>query len=306
MNSDKREQPLHLDMGFEEALERLAGVNIREMEEPEIQGKASPFVKWVGGKRNLINDLMANLPKDFNDYWEPFVGGGALFFGINEKIINAHLSDKNLELMIVYQVIKEDVESLIKELRVHARKHDVDYYYKVRARHNLQDPIKIAARFLYLNKTCYNGLYRVNKKGEFNVPVGRYKNPNIIQEENLLLCNRALQKTTIEYKEFNSINPKLNDFVYCDPPYHPVNGNSFTTYTKYDFIDDDQIKLRDFALSLHEKGVKVMLSNSNTKFIRNLYKNEVFTVKIVNAPRFINCKPGGRDNVEEVLITTYG
>jgi DNA adenine methylase len=245
------------------------------------------------------------MPKSFCNYYEPFVGGGALFYEIHGTIDKAYLSDKNLDLIITYQVVKNNVEELIKQLIVHSLKHDPDYYYKVRARHNLQDPIKIAARFLYLNKTCYNGLYRVNKKGEFNVPVGRYKNPNIIQESNLQLCSKALQKAKIEYRSYLSIDPKAGDFVYCDPPYHPINGSSFTSYTKGDFNDDDQIQLRDFAISLHNKGAKVMLSNSNTEFIRNLYKNKPFNVKIVNAPRFVNCKPGGRDNVEEVLITTY-
>lgn len=299
------EEPLQLDMDFDEALERLAGVNIREVEEQPEEGTASPFVKWAGGKRSIIDELAENIPQEFRNYYEPFVGGGALFFHLHEKLSKAYLSDINLDLIMAYAVIKKNPKELIDLLKVHKQKHNDDYYYKVRKQHNLDDAIKIAARFLYLNKTCYNGLYRVNKKGEFNVPVGRYTNPNIVQEENIFLCNNALQKATVEYREYNSIRPKAGDFVYCDPPYHPVNGSSFTSYTKLDFSENDQAQLRDFALELHSKGVNVMLSNSNTPFIQDLYKKVPFTVRIVHAPRYVNCKPGGRDNVEEVLITTY-
>lgn len=299
------EESLQLNMPFEEALERLAGVNIRDIEEVPEEGQASPFVKWAGGKRSIIDELATSVPDVFRDYYEPFVGGGALFFHLHEQLSRAYLSDINLDLIFAYAVIKKNPQELIDLLKVHKQKHNDDYYYKIRKQHNLDDAIKVAARFLYLNKTCYNGLYRVNKKGEFNVPVGRYKNPNIVQEDNTWFCHDALQKATIEYREYGTIKPKAGDFVYFDPPYHPVNGGSFTSYTKLDFTENDQTKLRDFALKLHEQGIKVMLSNSNTPFIQDLYKKAPFAVRIVHAPRYVNCKPSGRDNVEEVLITTY-
>lgn len=302
------QEPLQLDMDFDEALERFIGVNTRDLLEPLLEGEASPFVKWAGGKRSIIDKLEENLPNEFGDYYEGFVGGGALFFHLFNLgcIEQAFLSDVNIDLMLAYKVIQQDLETLIEKLKQHKEKHDKEYYYRVRDKQHLQDPIEVAARFIYLNKTCYNGLYRVNKKGEFNVPIGTYKNPGIVQEDNLRLVNRALQFADLKYQSFEKIQPKENDFVYFDPPYHPVNGSSFTSYTKLDFSEDDQTKLRDFALELHKAGVLVMLSNSNTDFIQKLYKNPPFTVRIVHAPRNVNSKASGRDSVEEVLITTYG
>ncbi|MCK8518293.1 DNA adenine methylase [Methanoculleus sp. 7T] len=264
-----------------------------------------PFVKWAGGKRCLLNDLIANLPETFEEYYEPFVGGGALFFALHNRIKKAYLSDINLDLMLVYSAIKKDPYQLLEALKIHANSHSKDYYYSIRSEHELKDPIDIAARFLYLNRTCYNGLYRVNKAGQFNVPIGDYKNPNIVQEANILACHEALKKAEIKYNEFDHIYPKKNDFVYFDPPYHPTDDASFTSYTKQNFTETDQVRLKDFALNLHKKGVKVMLSNSNTKFIRDIYKNKAFTLLIVNAPRYVNCKSEGRSAVEEVLIRSY-
>jgi len=264
-----------------------------------------PFVKWAGGKRCLLNDLIANLPENFGDYYEPFIGGGALFFALHKKIKKAHLSDINLDLVYVYNAIKKDPHQLMEALKIHANNHSKDYYYSIRSKHDFEDSIDIAARFLYLNRTCYNGLYRVNKAGQFNVPMGNYKNPNIVQEVNILACHEALKKAKIEYNDFDHIHPKENDFVYFDPPYHPTDEASFTSYTKQNFTETDQVRLRDFAINLHRKGVKVMLSNSNTKFIRDIYKNKAFTILIVNAPRYVNCKSEGRSAVEEVLIRSY-
>ncbi len=290
--TNKQETQFQLDMPFSEADEPTGD-------------RASPFVKWAGGKRNIIDELKARLPDEFNHYYEPFVGGGALFFELYDQLPAAYLSDVNFDLILAYNVIKNDSDELIELLKKHAVKHSKDYYYKVRSQHELQGPVKIAARFLYLNRTCYNGLYRVNKKGEFNVPMGSYKNPNITQEDNIRACSSALQIATIEYRSFDKITPQSGDFVYFDPPYHPTDENNFTSYTSQDFTEKDQVSLRDFALYLHRQGVKVMLSNSNAKFINGLYKAKPFHVRIVHAPRLVNCKPNGRNNVEEVLITTY-
>lgn len=267
--------------------------------------KATPFVKWVGGKRSIIEQLKLRLPKEFNNYYECFVGGGALFFAIVKDIKKAYLSDANLDLILAYKVIQKDPETLIEALREHQKRHNEKYYYQIRSQHKLEDPISIASRLIYLNKTCFNGLYRVNKKGEFNVPMGSYVNPGICSEDNILACHDVLKKTVIEYKDYTKITPTRGDFCYIDPPYHPINGNSFTAYDKLDFNEKNQIALSDFCTELHEKGVKVMVSNSNTKFIRDLYNSNIFNIGIVNAPRLVNCKANGRNAVEEVLITNY-
>ncbi len=202
-------------------------------------------------------------------------------------------------------MIKRDPVGLIAKLQEHARKHSETYYYRIRSQFNLQDPTEVAARFLYLNKTCYNGLYRVNKKGEFNVPIGSYTNPEIVQRENIMLCSAALQDTLVEYRQFDTIQPESGDFVYFDPPYHPTGNGSFTKYTKQDFSEKDQARLRDFALKLHKQGVKVMVSNSDAPFIRDLYSGTGWHIATVQAPRMVNCKPDGRGSVSEVIITNY-
>lgn len=268
--------------------------------------RAGPFVKWAGGKKNLLSHLTASLPPSFNTYFEPFVGGGALFFAQTNRIQSALLSDTNFELVIAFNVIRKDPELLTELLEEHSRRHSTEYYYRVRNQRDLQDPIKIAARFIYLNKTCYNGLHRVNKKGRFNVPIGRYANPVIYQRDNLIACHEALQAARIELRDFETISPEPGDFVYCDPPYHPVGvTSSFTKYTKLDFTEEDQTRLRDFVLRLHRRSVLVMVSNSDTPFVRELYSDPVFKVTVVQAPRYVNSKPDKRYPINELLITTY-
>jgi len=295
----------HLNNTFDESLFKFSQVNVHSLPDPSenFNTKATPFVKWVGGKRSIMAELTARLPEQFDNYFEPFVGGGALFFEIAPNLKNATLCDINMDLLLTYQSIKKSPHELIQLLKKHAKNHSKEYYYEVRAQHELENPIEIAARFLYLNKTCFNGLWRVNKKGEFNVPMGKYKNPNIVQEENIWACNKALQGTDIQYREFDTIEPKKGDFVYFDPPYHPTDNNSFTTYTKLDFSEKDQIRLKEFCDTLDKKGVKFMLSNSDTLFINDLYKN--YNVQLVSAPRFVNCKPTKRNSVKEVLVTNY-
>jgi DNA adenine methylase len=178
----------------------------------------APFVKWVGGKRSLLKDLISHLPEKFDTYYEPFVGGGALFFTIHNQLKNAFLSDINLDLIITYKAIQKDPQKLIEILNKHSVNHSKDYYYKIRDSHNLCNPLEVAARLIYLNRTCYNGLYRVNRAGHFNVPMGSYKNPSIINEKNILTCSEALKNVKIEMKAFDSIRPKAGDLVYFDPP----------------------------------------------------------------------------------------
>ena len=267
--------------------------------------KATPFVKWVGGKRAIANELVSRFPETFDRYWEPFVGGGALFFRIHEQISQAFLSDSNLDLMIAFAVVRACPEALTQRLERHAKRHDKTYYYRVRGQHNLKGSVDVAARLIYLNKTCYNGLYRVNRKGEFNVPIGSYENPDIVSAENIALCSVALQKATIRFQEFDTIEPGSGDLVYFDPPYHPVNSTSFTNYTKLAFGDQEQERLRDFAMQLHRGGVHVMLSNSDTPLIRDLYRGPVWRIDSVKVPRNINSKGDGRGAVDELVITNY-
>lgn len=261
-----------------------------------------PFIKWVGGKRALLEELHNHIPESFNTYHEPFVGGGALFFSLQPE--KAVISDTNLELVVTYQVVKKQTDKLIQLLQEHQESHSKDYYYSIREQQP-KEPLDIAARFIYLNKTCFNGLYRVNKQGKFNAPMGDYKNPNITQEDTIQACSTALQNTDIKYADYADIQPQKGDFMYLDPPYHPVGEQSFTSYTEQGFGDIDQVKLRDYVVSLHKKGVKVMLSNSDTPFIHEIYKNKFFHKHIVTAPRFVNCKANSRGNITELLITNY-
>lgn len=301
----KNNQPFSLNMDFEEALTRYASINF-DKSKKDLQQKAKPFVKWVGGKRGLLEDLLSHIPEQFNNYYEPFVGGGALFYGIKDKAKQCYLSDMNLELIISYHVIQKDLDKLIISLEQHKQNHSKDYYMTIRSQHNIENPIELASRFIYLNKTCFNGLYRVNQKDEFNVPIGAYKNPKILDIENLTLCNQVLQNVNIRYHSFEKIDARKGDFVYFDPPYHPLNTtSSFTSYTKLDFTEDDQKKLRDFALSLLKKGVFVMLSNSDCEFIREIYKSDKFKINSIQAKRSINCKGNKRNSISELLITTY-
>jgi DNA adenine methylase len=287
---------------------------LAEVEEPapaSPQGLvAVPFVKWVGGKRSLINVIKPLLPARFNRYFENFVGGGALFYAVIDRITEAFLSDNNLDLVITYQVIKENPAPLIARLKELAAGHDDTQYYAVRDEVPT-GPVEVAARFIYLNKTCFNGLWRVNKSGKFNVPMGDYKNPGIVQEDNLLACHRALRKATITYHDYRDVDPKpaRGDFAYFDSPYHPTAEDSFTAYTKENFTERNQHELRDYAVELHKRGVYVMLSNSKTRLIKDLYAGDgmdkFFTLHTVQAPRSVNCKPNARGAVDEYLITNY-
>ena len=278
-----------------------------------IAEKPKPFVTWVGGKRQLLKQFKEmNLypPEGFdpsiNQYFEPFVGGGAVFFDLIPKY--ARLSDLNHELITTYQVIKNDVESLIS----HLQRHQVskDYFLKMRSM-NIADlnNIEIASRFIFLNRTGFNGMYRVNKKGQFNVPFGKYSNPLICDEANLRRASQALQSVTIEHADYQSVldYAKRGDFIYFDPPYHPISKTaSFTSYTANSFSEADQVALRDVYVELHHRGCYVMLSNSNADFVNQIYAN-IPGVKInkVLASRAINSNTTKRGKIKEVLITNY-
>ena len=278
-----------------------------------INNKPKPFVKWVGGKRQLLRqfrELGLYPPEDFNPitntYYEPFVGGGAVFFDLLPK--NAELSDLNNELVTTYNVIKNNVDELIKTLQKHI--YDKEYYLEVRAKkiEDLSD-IEVASRFIFLNRTGFNGLYRVNKSGQFNVPFGRYNNPVICDEDNLRRVSDALQDVTITHQDYKNVlkTAKSGDFIYLDPPYYPINAtSSFTSYTAEGFLEKEQTELRDTFVKLHKKGCFVMLSNSDTPFINELYSGlDGITINKITAGRAINSKGSGRGKITEVLVTNY-
>lgn len=266
--------------------------------------KAKPFVKWVGGKRSIINELIQFIPKEINNYYEPFVGGGALFFEIYDKVNYSYLSDLNVDLIVTYNVIKNNPKELIKRLKSYQDRHNKEYYYQIRTMQSLEEPIENSARFIYLMRTCYNGLYRVNKKNEFNTPMGKYENPIICDEKNLIAVSETLIKADIKYKDFSKIIPNKGDFVYFDPPYYPISNDSFVNYVFDGFNEKDQLRLRDFAIELSRNGVNVMLSNSDSEFINNIYKKN-FNINKVLVPRVISCKANGRQSIYETLITNY-
>ena len=270
--------------------------------------KAKPVLKWAGGKRRLLEQYSPFLPTEFGSYFEPFIGGGALFFSLFSQGLlsdkKAAINDINPELVNFYQVLKTDCDNLIKKLSEHEKKHDEQHYYDVRAKNfRRMNAVNRAARLLYMNRTCFNGLYRVNSKGQFNVPMGRYKNPLICDRDGLKNASRALQQTSISQGNYRTAtqSAKEGDFVYFDPPYVPLNTTSnFTSYTRENFTLDDQKDLAQTFRELAERGVKVLLSNSDTAIVRELYHD--FTLHKVMAPRAINSKANKRQSVSELLI----
>lgn len=273
----------------------------------KLQQETYPIVKWVGGKRQLMFELLKNMPENYNRYFEPFIGGGALFFELQPD--NAYISDLNEELINLYKVVRDNVEELITDLQ----KHDIskEYFIEIRNIDRTEEyknwsNVKKASRFIYLNRTCFNGMYRVNSKGEFNVPFGHYKNPRILDENNLINCSNLLQRTEIRHADFSEILKKVKkgDFVYFDPPYVPLSEtSSFTSYTKDGFDLDMQFKLRDVCDELDSMGVKFLLSNSDTKLVNELYEN--YNIKKVFASRQINANADGRGKITEVLVRNY-
>jgi len=272
--------------------------------------KAKPFVKWVGGKRQLINQFQELFPKEFNNYHEPFLWAGAVFFAIQKKY--SYLSDINEELVNTWQVVKENPVELINFLKT--LEYSKEKFLEIRAwdrEENWQEKYKKvqrAWRFIYLNRTCFNGLYRVNSKWQFNVPFGKYKNPDFVQEENILNVSKLLNKTEakIELANFEKVleNAKKWDFVYLDPPYDVLTGSAnFTSYDKSWFWRDMQKKLRDVFIKLDKMWCKVMLSNHNTSFIRDIYSWYKFD--IVKARRNVNSKGNKSGEVEKIVVRNY-
>ncbi|HEL2377292.1 DNA adenine methylase [Streptococcus suis] len=274
----------------------------------------APVLKWVGGKRQLIEDISPLIPKQISTYVEPFVGGAAILFHLQPK--KAIINDFNDELMNVYQVIKEDPNGLIKILEKHKEANSEEYYYETRALDRTADYENLskeekAGRILYLNKTCYNGLFRVNSSGQFNAPYGKYKNPAIVNDVTIKAVSNYFNSANIkflngDYKEALK-GLRKGTFVYFDPPYMPVSSSSnFTGYTENGFGYEKQVELRDECLKLNKRGIKFLQSNSYTPEILELYSDSsVFTIKVVQAKRSINSKSDKRGEISEVLIYNY-
>lgn len=261
-----------------------------------------PFVKWSGGKRQLLPELIKYVPEKFERYYEPFVGGGALFWHLQPK--SAVLGDINDELIVSYRVIRERCEKLIDVLTLHGRAHSRAHFEHMRDVNFVEANVESrAARFIYLNKTCFNGLYRVNKSGKFNVPFGDYANPTICDAENLRACAAALKTVITMHGDFEETTKlaESGDFVYFDPPYIPVSKTSFTAYDKSGFGRADHVRLRDCALHLKRCGAYVLLSNSSAPLVEELYGRD-FELIPVQGKRSINSKGTGRGPVKEWII----
>lgn len=270
-----------------------------------------PFTKWTGGKRQLLPVLRANLPQEFNTYFEPFIGGGALFF--ETQPLKAVISDYNVELINCYQQIKDNPQDLINLLEEHQSKNTKDYYFDLRSadrdgRIDEMSDSEKAARILYMLRVDFNGLYRVNSKNQFNVPYGRYKNPKIVDEELLYNISDYLKNNDIsilnEDFEKSVETAQTGDFVYFDPPYVPLTETrAFTSYTQDGFTLDDQTRLRDCFVRLSEKGVYCLLSNSNTEIVKELYKD--FKIREVDSIHVIGANVASRKQISEVLVKNF-
>ena len=263
-----------------------------------------PFLKWAGGKTQLLVELEKLAPLEYDRYVEPFLGGGALFFHLQPK--KAILADTNEELINCYRVVRDKVEELIEELKHY--KNDEKFYYRIREKNlNLLTPIERAARLIYLNKTCYNGLYRVNKKGLFNVPFGRRKNPKLCDADKLRQASKALQKAKLVCDDYkNVIKHYVNekDFIFFDPPYYPTGGHAdFKRYTKEFFYEKNHVELRDVFGDLAKRRINSLLTNSNTEFVRKLF--EKFDYKVVDVKRNISSKASTR-NGQDVIVCSNG
>lgn len=273
--------------------------------------KLKPVTKWVGGKRQLLPQLLKYMPNDFTNYYEPFIGGGALLFEIAPKI--AVINDNNEELINMYNVIKNAPNELIEALKVHQLNNSKEYYLNVRSWDRdgtiaQLTSVDRAARLMYMLRVDFNGLYRVNSKGQFNVPYGRYKNPRIVNEEDILAVSHYFNTNNVNILcgdfSISVENAERNDLVYFDPPYIPLNSSSnFTSYTKEGFDLSDQKRLSNTFFELADKGVHVMLSNSDTEITRELYKGA--NIHSVEANRAINSKGSKRGKVGELIVTSY-
>jgi len=268
-----------------------------------------PFLKWAGGKRQLLPILKSHLPKQYNTYYEPFVGAGALLFALQPS--NAIINDINSELINCYNVIRNNLDKLVDDLKKH--KNEEEYFYHIRNidrtdNYFLMGSVERASRTIFLNKTCYNGLFRVNSKGYFNAPFGKYKNPKYINLDNLILVQEYLKNSSVvilncDFEEAIR-DAEKGDFIYLDPPYYPISKtSSFTGYGANGFGEVEQVRLYKVFSELDKRGCFVMLSNSNADFIKTLYKE--YNIKLVQANRNINSNANGRGKIDEVLILNY-
>ena len=276
-----------------------------------------PYLKWAGGKRQLLPQIKDHLPTQMCDlkYYEPFVGGGALFFDLQPK--RAVINDNNKQLILTYEVIRDNVDDLIELLNEHKAHHGEEYYYKVREQDRDAETfekltnVQKAARIIYLNKTCYNGLYRVNSQGLFNVPYGRYTKPAIFDEPILRGLHKYLSAKNKNIKitcgDFADSVKKAGEgsFIYFDPPYHSPNNTNFTGYQAGGFDEKEQCRLQEVFCERTDAGAMCLLSNSSTEFIHDLYNDKRFDIVIVNAKRIINSDSAGRGEVDEVLIKNW-
>lgn len=262
-----------------------------------------PFIKWAGGKRSLLPQIVPHLPTKFRRYHEPFLGSGALFFHLQPRL--ASLSDTNARLIRTYKGLRDEPERVIE--RLSAYPHEKEFFLKMRKINiDEQDDVAVAAWFIYLNKTAYNGLYRVNRQNRFNVPFGSYKNPVICAESVLQACAKRLRRTDLAHGDFEerARRARKGDLVYFDPPYVPLNAtSSFTAYTAEGFDMDAQRRLRDLAFALRRRGVHVLLSNSSAEVVREMYQDD-FTIVEISARRSINSRGDGRKPICELLITS--
>ena len=273
-----------------------------------------PFVKWAGGKRQLLPILSQHIPKNFDTYFEPFLGGGAVLFHLlsQNSQLKCFVSDLNSTLILSYVTIRDKVNELIMSLEEHSEnyfKNSEEYYYQVRDS-NPKNRIDQVSRLIFLNKTCFNGLYRVNSKGKFNVPMGKYVNPNIVNKENLQILSHALQSKGISIKceDFTIALKKAqeNDFIYLDPPYQPVSPTAnFTSYTNDNFGYEDQERLFNEFKKLDSKGCKIMLSNSKSQEVIELFSEYSDGIIEINTNRFINSNSKKRTGHTEILIKNY-
>ena len=262
---------------------------------------ARPFIKWVGGKRQLLSEILARTPKKYGVYYEPFIGGGAVFFALAPT--RAVVSDANERLIRTLKGVRDDVDGVIERLSSYP--YEKQFFLSMRDRDiDAANDAEMAAWFVYLNRSCFNGLYRVNRKGRFNVPFGRYTNPRLCDPENLRACSAALLRADVGVAPFEAVldRAERGDFVYFDPPYVPLSAtSSFTSYTSNGFDMASHERLRDVAVTLRSRGVHVLISNSSAPFVRNLYSG--FRIDEVYASRSVNSKASARGKIVELLIS---
>ena len=265
---------------------------------------AKPFLKWAGGKGRLLDKVSKFFPGNYNRYFEPFIGGGAIFFYLNPK--KAIINDLNSELINLYNIIKKKPEELMKGLdKLQTKVNNKDFFLEMRSK-KLKKELEQAVRMVFLNRTCYNGMYRVNSKGEFNVPFGDMGTPKLYEKKNIIACSHILKKTTIlngDYKKLN-IRIRKRDFVYLDPPYVPLSETAhFTSYTSEKFGKEQQLELLEFCEKIDRKGGLFMLSNSYNEFTEKLYQN--FNINTIKAARSVAAKSESRAEIKEIVVTNY-